>query len=110
MTYCLTDSGSKLVVMDGERAERLAPHFDELKKDCVKAFIVCRSAKDYGFPTLASTIAKGAAATALPPVDIALDDPATIFYTSGTTGKPKGWLIHPALLLSWRLSSEILST
>ncbi|TPX37014.1 hypothetical protein SmJEL517_g01067 [Synchytrium microbalum] len=92
MEYCITDSGSKLVFVDGERAERLELHFGTLKKAGVKQMVICRSQKTYGMPTLDSIIARGSAFTELPPVDIKMDDPATIFYTSGTTGKPKGAL------------------
>jgi long-chain acyl-CoA synthetase len=96
--YGLTDSGSRIAITDPERLERIAEHL----KDCpdLEAVYVCREDDPYDDPRvrrLESVIgAPGSWADLpdrpLPTTPIAPDDDATIFYTSGTTGKPKGAL------------------
>jgi long-chain acyl-CoA synthetase len=80
LEYGLADSGAKLVIADGERAERLSG-------SGVPA-IVTRA----GDANWAEVIGEVRADVTLPDVEIAPDDPATIFYTSGTTGRSKGAL------------------
>ncbi|MGV8995421.1 MAG: class I adenylate-forming enzyme family protein [Parvibaculaceae bacterium] len=96
LEYGISDSGSKLVVVDGERLERIKPHLAALN---INGLIVARPG---GVPLgaavdMGSIIGKpegyGSLSDVLPAdPDIATDDDATIFYTSGTTGKPKGAL------------------
>ena len=96
LEYGIADSGSKIVIVDGERLERLAPHLDALKLD---ALIVARA----GTMKLGGAVAMEAIIglptgyaklmdTPLPDPELVPEDDATIFYTSGTTGKPKGAL------------------
>ena len=73
LAYGIDDSGAKLVVADDERAERLAGHVD---------VTVVRT------PEWHKIVERDA--PGLPTIEIAPDDDATIMYTSGTTGKPKG--------------------
>lgn len=96
LEYGIADSGSKIVIADGERLERLAPHLDALKLD---ALIVARAGKlELGRAVAMEAIIgqPGDYArlmdTPLPDPDLVPEDDATIFYTSGTTGKPKGAL------------------
>ena len=73
LEYGLDDSGAVLTIVDDERAERLPG----------REVTVVRTA-DW------DAIVGNPSAPALPDVDIHPDDDATIMYTSGTTGRPKG--------------------
>jgi len=86
--YCLADCGARLVVADAERAERLLPHRSSLP---LEAVLVARAggALPQGMSRLEDLFGEDGA---LPEVAIDPEDDATIFYTSGTTGKPKGAL------------------
>jgi long-chain acyl-CoA synthetase len=99
LIYGLVDSGSSVAVVDAERLARLRPHLDQL--DGLAHVIVASenrgSTVDLGPPhhrvQLSSfeTFQGDVEPTAeLPEVSIEPDDDATIFYTSGTTGHPKG--------------------
>lgn len=86
LRYALTDSGASAVIVDGERLERLN---DELLKSVgVHTAVVVRSDPRPGVFSW-HEISSSADAT-LPQTALAPDDDATILYTSGTTGFPKG--------------------
>lgn len=85
LEYALADSGSTVLVADAERAERLEPH---LAATAVAHRIVARGEVAGWLPF--DEVVGSSSATELPEVDLDPDDDATIFYTSGTTGVPKG--------------------
>ena len=98
LEYGLTDSGTKIALMDAERYERLTEHLPNCP-DLVRVYVsrareeiahplVTKLEDVIGSPDVYGELADGA----LPAVEIGPDDDATIFYTSGTTGKPKGAL------------------
>jgi long-chain acyl-CoA synthetase len=102
LQYGLHDSETAVVFVDTERLARLRPHFDELPH--LRAVVVTDenrhppgqlASSSVPVITFAELIAEGATGTGapdidLPDVELAPEDDATIFYTSGTTGKPKG--------------------
>ena len=104
LDYGFGDSGAKVVVADRDRAVRLQPIAAShgLKvigvDDC--------SGLDLAVTPFASLV-EAFAGCELPSVDIAPDDHATIMYTSGSTGHPKGALSSHrgilAALYSWML-------
>jgi len=98
LEYGLTDSGAKIVVLDAERYERLTEHLPNCP-DLVRVY-VSRESDEIAHPEVTkledflgeANSWGGLPDIALPDVAIDQDDDATIFYTSGTTGKPKGAL------------------
>jgi steroid-24-oyl-CoA synthetase len=85
MDYGLQDSAPAVLICDQERLER----FDNIRENFTDMLIVgvrLSKTRDYVRP-YAELIATGGE---LPEVSVDPDTDACIFYTSGTTGKPKG--------------------
>jgi long-chain acyl-CoA synthetase len=88
LEYGLRDSGAKVLIADQERAARLAEALPGLGI----ATIVVRGDGTPPAGAVPYESVLGQIGDTLPDAAIDPDDDATIFYTSGTTGRPKGAL------------------
>ncbi len=99
LEYGLTDAGVKLLVIDAERLGRLAEHLPSCP-ELTRIYVARSSEEPLGDPRLRrlegviGTPHEWATMPDTPPPAVTLtpEDDATLFYTSGTTGKPKGAL------------------
>ena len=109
LAFGLANSGAKLLVCDAERWDRLMEHRSEFPT--LETVFVSRSdGAPQGAERLEDIIGTTNDYAALPDVElpdceITPNDEATIFYTSGTTGQPKG-----ALGTHRNLTTNILSS
>nr|WP_306015437.1 class I adenylate-forming enzyme family protein [Oceanicaulis sp. MMSF_3324] len=91
LEYAIRDSGARTLICDAARWHILADQAiscDVLVSRAAPGAAPERLEDLIGSPNDWATLAP----RPLPEIDIAPDDPATLFYTSGTTGKPKGAL------------------
>lgn len=93
MEYALDDSQPTVLIVDDERLERVSHILEAVRVRLSHPLHVITVRTDRALPANATTWADVMAADdpgTLPAVAIDGDDDATIFYTSGTTGFPKG--------------------
>ncbi len=96
LEYGVSDSGAKVLVLDDERTERLLPHMEELFNQVNFTVIHTRTPTRVvdqipsGIDHFEFGSLVGDLDAVMPAVEVDSDDDVTIFYTSGTTGKPKG--------------------
>ncbi len=107
MEFGLKDSGAKVLFADQERLDRLSPVRENLDLDVISVRATNKPANTSALEDLLT----GEVSNILPDVDIDPGDPATILYTSGSTGHPKGAVsCHRNIvsaLLSWELDGKV---
>lgn len=109
MHYGLQDSGTRLLFADQERIDRLQPHLGDLPLQ----IIAINPNPDSMHRDFAALVQLGAQLPPLKTADrqVLPEDDASIMYTSGSTGHPKGVLSsHRAIisaLYSWLFVKEI---
>ncbi|MCR9106764.1 MAG: AMP-binding protein [Gammaproteobacteria bacterium] len=89
LDYGFADSGARIVIADRERIERLVPIASKHDLHII-SIDDCSGLEVQHTPF--SELLQAFNGAAMPEVDVALDDHATIMYTSGSTGHPKGAL------------------
>ncbi|MEL6692628.1 MAG: class I adenylate-forming enzyme family protein, partial [Pseudomonadota bacterium] len=111
LEYGLKDSGAKVAVIDPQIMDRIRDSLPNLPD--LKSIIIARGGESDSDPrvtTMDSIVGPtsswaGLAQISLPDVDLGPDDDATIMYTSGTTGRPKGALATHRAIIANMLNS-----
>lgn len=105
LEYGLVDSGARFAVVDQERFERLGNHLHRCA-DLELVYVSRLAEAGAGRATPLEAVLGEVSGWAnlpdrtLPDVPLTPEDDATIFYTSGTTGSPKGALATHRNMLS----------
>lgn len=107
MEYGLSHSGSRILFADQERIDRVLPVYQELGIGVIA--IRPNNTLPDDIPSL-NHLLQAEPDCEMPQSDVSPDDDATILYTSGSTGHPKGAVSSHrniiSALLSWELDGH----
>ena len=112
LEFALSNSGAKVAIVDTQIFERIREHMDDLPD--LEAVIIARETEEerndpkvFNFETyVGETNDWGKLKdVGLPDLELKPDDDATLMYTSGTTGRPKGALATHRAVISNFLNS-----
>jgi len=106
LLHCLTVTQCKIIILDTERADRVEPVVEQLRSDTgAKSILVFKAAEGKGqwqsmenWDTVMQR--QDISNESLKYEPIVPEDNATIFFTSGTTGSPKGVLSTHRMFLT----------
>ena len=92
MEFGLSDSSPKALIVDEERLKRVEPELEGLRKNSSLHVIGVRVQGELPEDSIhwEDAIEKASELPSAPEIDISPEDDVCIFYTSGTTGRPKG--------------------
>jgi len=100
LRYALKDCAARLVIADDKRLDLIAP----LKEELGLTLIAVRCERDFAKHRYGDLIA-GANTNSMPRVAIDPEDDYAVYYTSGSTGNPKGVILTHrgaiSTLMSW---------
>jgi acyl-CoA synthetase (AMP-forming)/AMP-acid ligase II len=99
--YLVENAAAKAILVDSDALEGLAAAAPSLRPG---DFIVAVTSSAPG--SLDATLRLGAASSAVP-AECNADDPAWLFYTSGTTGRPKGAMLSHRNLMAVNCLADI---
>jgi long-chain acyl-CoA synthetase len=106
MAFSLTDCGAKLIFADQERLDRL----DQCEDQDSLAVIAVRPTRSHPRARDLRALLHDIGDVGMPGANIEPDDPATIVFTSGSTGHPKGAISSHrnivSALMSWELDAH----
>ena len=112
LEFALGNSGAKVAIVDPQIFERIREHMEDLGD--LETVIIARETEEERNDPKVFNLENYIGETndwgklediGLPEVEIAPDDDATLMYTSGTTGKPKGALATHRAVISNFLNS-----
>ncbi|WP_237133551.1 class I adenylate-forming enzyme family protein [Pseudohongiella sp. O18] len=109
LVYGIKDSGTRVLFADQERIDQLLPVIDQVD---VEVIAIKPSKPDPRFPEFHDLVAEGLTGEQvdLDAIEVLPEDDASIMYTSGSTGNPKGVLsTHRNIvnaLYSWIFGKE----